>query len=106
MRSSWSSIPTTRSTNFNEADNQASKAVTVKAPPAGVDLLVKPGDSRAVTLERATLPQSQALTARVLNTGKTGAPQVAIWVYDGDPAAGGKKVAETSADVAAARACR
>lgn len=86
-------------TEYNEVDNSASKAIAVKAPPVSPDLTIASGDVTVSPPLLQTVPQAEVLTAKVSNLGQTAVHQTAIWLYDGDPAAGGAKIGETVVDV-------
>lgn len=83
----------------SESDNIATKALTVGVPSLepdiqlrGTDISVNPGSIQ-------TLPQEISLTASLVNRGQTDLIGVKVWVYDGDPASGGVKIAEQIIDI-------
>jgi large repetitive protein len=73
---------------FNEADNIASAALTVRQPPVEPDLQVSQTDIAFVPALLQSLPQAQTVTATIANTGQTAVPAVAVWLFDGDPSQG------------------
>lgn len=85
----------------NEGDNIASQSIAVIAPPDRADLVITAADVLLAPSALRTIPQAQTLTARIANGGRTDAPQTTVSVFDGNPAAGGVKVAETMVDVPA-----
>jgi subtilase family serine protease/Tol biopolymer transport system component len=85
----------------NETDNWATASVTVRPPPEEADLAVSAADLAFDPPVLRTVPQGEALTARVRNIGRTTATQVAVQVYDGDPSAGSAPIAAADADVPA-----
>ena len=91
--------PANQIAESNEADNVATRNITVRAPDAGVDLAVTAADILLAPSGLVSLPQAQSLSATVSNLGLLNATGVTISVFDGDPAGSGIKVADRRVEI-------
>jgi uncharacterized repeat protein (TIGR01451 family) len=73
---------------MSEQDNRAELAITVTAPPAGMDLTLETTDISVSPTQPDVLPTTLSLSASVRNLGVADAPDVVIQVWDGSPGEG------------------
>ncbi len=80
--------PDDQTAELSKADNHATLAITVAAPPPGVDLAIAPSDISISPPAPSALPVQLAITAVVHNNGQTAAPTVDVRLYQGTPQTG------------------
>ncbi|MFI0416317.1 MAG: CARDB domain-containing protein [Candidatus Thiodiazotropha sp.] len=73
---------------MSERDNRAELAITVTAPPAGMDLALEATDISVSPAQPDVLPTTLSVSASVRNLGVADAPNATIQIWDGNPGEG------------------